>query len=345
MGNTFYDMSPEMIGMILKCIDDIDSLVATFSVHPCFLKTFELYSGIAEGIIQQQVHPHLLPLAVAVIDGLHGRYRSTAEVTELCRNLYQEPNPFTNRLKARRSDENFNVGNALSTRDLVQIGRCHNFIGELVDKYAAMAWKITGPDDAVNLSETETEREQMMCAHRFLRAWFTYKGYNNLEVDEASPNADVRVKIWISQGFILLMQLEKAENVEAKKRLLARACKAKYVLYDDEMRKSYGYHHLTEPWLDIENNIIGYRQPEHGPYCDTDLGPLYIWIRANVYTGPRDCWVNIVHPTDFLGPGAYVFWDEKRVYGAANGLFFCTLAERFKAHLNNHMRRTYRRRF
>ncbi|KAJ8126764.1 hypothetical protein O1611_g6873 [Lasiodiplodia mahajangana] len=328
----FYQLSIETVAMILGCLDNIGSLVPTLLASSRFMDAFETVPGIAEKIIQRQVHPHLLPLAIAIIDARHGKYKHREEVAKLGHDIWAEPEQFTDRLNPHHLDQTANHGDVLSTRSLIHIGYYYTFIGKVVDYYALHAWRIAGAYDAVNLSETERVRfyrafyllelyilvskryaedggfiespaheflralppwewEQMACAQRYLLSWVILSGYHELKVDESTHNRDINATVWGSQGLGLLMKFDKADSVEAKKNLLARAWMGKCIFLQDDMVDAFEYRYLAHPWGTMGQEGFQIDIPDRGPYEDEDTGPLETWITAHVCPTCKDWWI------------------------------------------------------
>ncbi|KAI0186324.1 hypothetical protein EV127DRAFT_174066 [Xylaria flabelliformis] len=112
--------------IILKSLRNISQLLPTILAHRCFLDAFTSCPGIAETIIQQQIHPQLQPLAIAHIEASHKTYtrRDTDEVKRLYSDVFEKPERFTDRINTS------NLTNPLPTRDLIQMGRIYDVIAD-----------------------------------------------------------------------------------------------------------------------------------------------------------------------------------------------------------------------
>ncbi|KAI1122234.1 hypothetical protein F5Y10DRAFT_287358 [Nemania abortiva] len=168
--------------LILEALDDISSLVPALCAHRCFYDAFKAGKGIAEVIIQRQVHPHLLPLAIAAVEASHSHRGNIVErerIHELCANIDKNPGPFIDRLKARRPGRKPSSSTPIPIPDLIQIGRCHDIIKELAVGYAALAWRrfVEAPGCPIKLSAAE--RIRFYRAFWRLELFFmAYRGYD-----------------------------------------------------------------------------------------------------------------------------------------------------------------------
>ncbi|KAI0547862.1 hypothetical protein F4679DRAFT_586148 [Xylaria curta] len=139
----------------LKNINNISQLLPTLLAHRCFLDAFTSCPGIAETIIQRQIHPQLLPLAIANIEASHKTYthRDIDEVKRLYLDVLEKPRRFTDRI------DTSNLTNPIPTSDLIQMGRIHGAIGDIVSSFMRDAMRLIiermMPDKIFQQSESE----------------------------------------------------------------------------------------------------------------------------------------------------------------------------------------------
>ncbi|KAI1739117.1 hypothetical protein F4680DRAFT_449223 [Xylaria scruposa] len=156
---------------ILKNINNISQLLPTLLAHRCFLDAFTSCPGIAETIIRRQIHPQLLPLAIANIEASHKTYthRDIDEVKRLYLDVFEKPERFTDRIDAS------NLTNPMPTSDLIQMGRIYGAIGDIVARFIRDAVKLItrmGPGRIFRQSESESLR--------FYRAFYRLELFFNL---------------------------------------------------------------------------------------------------------------------------------------------------------------------
>ncbi|KAI0432360.1 hypothetical protein F5Y09DRAFT_353648 [Xylaria sp. FL1042] len=101
----------------MEQIDNIKHLPLILLARRCFKNGFDSRLGIAERIIQHQIHPRLLPLAVAHMEASHEFYDRV------------------DRLKPSVTDK------PIGTRRLVQTGSVHDIIQKFMDNYLSLAIK------------------------------------------------------------------------------------------------------------------------------------------------------------------------------------------------------------
>ncbi|KAI1114955.1 hypothetical protein F5Y14DRAFT_461052 [Nemania sp. NC0429] len=147
----------ELAAIILRNLDDICDLTPTLLSHMRFYRAFYEYwprTRIDRIIILKQIDPGLLPVAIANVEASHRTYTDSddhvREVKGIYDTIFVEPQELIDHLK--------DVG-AMPTRDLIQMGRIHNYIGHFVQDYSSTAWqKLTWAQRPVILSAAETLR-------------------------------------------------------------------------------------------------------------------------------------------------------------------------------------------
>ncbi|KAH8159629.1 hypothetical protein CIB48_g8622 [Xylaria polymorpha] len=122
---------------ILQNFDSIRSLVEILDTDVSLRHTFDLCPGIAETVIQRQIHRQLLPLAIANIEASHKTYTlwDIQDVKNLYLDVFENPSRFTDRLKVP------DTRNPIPMGDLVRMGDIHSGIGRIMKRYMEQAWE------------------------------------------------------------------------------------------------------------------------------------------------------------------------------------------------------------
>ncbi|KAI0539616.1 hypothetical protein GGR58DRAFT_228888 [Xylaria digitata] len=161
-----YQLPTRILTDVLEKFDDIEYLPPVLRAHGCFRIAFRSRSGIAERIIQRQIHPRLLPLAVANYEV--SRFTFTSEdvegVVQIYMNVLNDPHRFSLRLRVRSPQRIERPSHSywvipIGMGDLLQMGRIHNYIRVFVKTYALWAChEITASSDPIVLTEAEELR-------------------------------------------------------------------------------------------------------------------------------------------------------------------------------------------
>ncbi|KAJ2974228.1 hypothetical protein NUW58_g8726 [Xylaria curta] len=148
----------------------MESLVHVLMVGRRFMKVFDSKPGIAEKVIQNQIHPLLLPLAVANMEASRKEYthQDLDEVKKLYLDVLYNPSHFTDRLKGRPNWEH-----RFPIKDLIRMGRVYTLIKRLTRKFSSAAWSHLSPSgEPAKLSEAEEVR--------FYRAFYRLELFSKL---------------------------------------------------------------------------------------------------------------------------------------------------------------------
>ncbi|KAI8947202.1 hypothetical protein F4801DRAFT_605672 [Xylaria longipes] len=301
---------------VLKQVNNIYDLSHALLAHKCFKNAFNSYPGIAEALIPRHIHPQLLPLAIANIEASHTTYTPSDidTVKDLYWDVFENPTRFTDRLKVP------NTTNPIPIKDLIQMVRINDVIGQIARKYILEAWEGIMRAKAENEPSWLTRTEWLRLHRAFYRLELFFKlcrgdGANGLQprdigLSDEDPLArsDMRprwIDIWISQGIEFWLLVEEAGSREDRLALLASVIKRKYVFFEEMYLVSFSDCRHLSPWFESHQGRIEFELPDT-PYDDQDEGPPTIWITCHHAGGQGSTMVDF-ESTSEVTKLAYLF--------------------------------------
>ncbi|KAI1271340.1 hypothetical protein F5Y07DRAFT_404500 [Xylaria sp. FL0933] len=331
MALSFINLPVEIVASILEQLDNIKDLPPVLLTHSCFKDVLEALPGIPEKIIQRQIHPHLLPLAVAHMEA---------------------------------SDKSYGVDDGLKPigmKGLIWIGFFHDLIEGFVDRYVDEAiakmeslgslpqerklsdaehvrffsafyrlelfFKLCAGDGncSVNFQSSRAcqvlrqhppwERQQMRGVyHRLLRMY--YDLCNAEEIGIALPdheNIAHQKLLWpcicASRGFVFTQHVLRSTSLEVLNRLFLDGLRSRYVNFENAEDAMVNIGETLPHWIHSLGERLVLLQRSYHPY-DRDIGPAVIWARCHLNTMLQGLFFE---EETALGEIAYLFWDKKRI--------------------------------